>query len=121
MSPRKIILIGALALAGLTAYTSHNLQGTPLRPLLKATVASYLPAPQRISMLDYGLLSDGISYDMAKTLLHGPGRELSRCNTPELGMTTVAYSWQNANGSNVQLIFQNDRLVIRAQAGLPEA
>lgn len=70
-----------------------------------------------ITMANYERLRDGISYREAVAILGKPGTELSRSDLA--GITTVMYSWEGSSfGSNMNVMFQNDRLVSKAQFGL---
>jgi hypothetical protein len=71
---------------------------------------------KRITADEYARLYDGISYSQAVTIIGDPGEETSR--TDMAGYVTVAYSWKNYDGSNAILMFQNDKLVSKAQFGL---
>lgn len=53
---------------------------------------------------------------MVSGMIGSPGEEAARSSLA--GYTTVMYSWKNANGSNMNAMFQNDRLVTKAQFGL---
>jgi len=58
-----------------------------------------------------------MTYGQVRKIVGFPGEELSRSDMA--GYTTIMYAWKNANGSNMNAVFQNDRLVIKAQFGLP--
>jgi len=58
-----------------------------------------------------------MSYQEVVTIIGNQGEELSRTNVANI--EAVAYSWKNANGSNMTALFQNDKLNTKAQFGLP--
>ena len=64
----------------------------------------------------YSRLYTGMSYRQAVSVLGSSGTESSRNQIGDL--VTVAYTWQNADGSNIIAMFQNDGLVQKSQAGL---
>jgi len=66
-------------------------------------------------MDDFRSLSSGEPYSSVVALV-ASGTEMSRVVSD--GDATVAYSWTNPDGSNMNVIFQNNRLVSKAQAGL---
>jgi phage FluMu protein Com len=70
------------------------------------------------TLAQYEQLQTGISYEQATRLLGSSGSELSRVGSGSL--ETVMYSWsgQGSRGANMTAMFQNDRLVAKAQAGL---
>lgn len=69
-----------------------------------------------ISLQQYGDLYSGMSYLKATSTLLHLGTEMSRVEMGEY--ETVVYKWQNLDGSNVLVTFQNDRLRAKAQFGL---
>jgi hypothetical protein len=71
----------------------------------------------RATMTAYNTITIGESYESCVYVIGAPGEEISRSDFA--GNTTVTYSWKNANGSNMIATFQNDRLVSKAQSGLP--
>jgi len=56
-----------------------------------------------------------MSYSEAGCILE-PGTEMSRSDIA--GYTTVMYSWQGPGLGNMNAMFQNGRLVTKAQFGL---
>jgi hypothetical protein len=69
-----------------------------------------------ITYMDYDALYTEQSYQrVLSTLWHLP-KEVSRSSIGDI--TTIAYRWDNPDGSNIMAVFQNDRLVSKAQAGL---
>jgi len=71
---------------------------------------------KRITANEYAGLYDGMSYSQAVAVIGEPGEETSR--TDMAGYVTVAYSWKNYDGSNAIVMFQNNKLVSKAQFGL---
>lgn len=74
-------------------------------------------APPIVTKYEYDQLTEGMSYAQVRTIIGAPGEEQSRSDLA--GITTVMYAWMNSNGSNMNAIFQNDRLTTKAQFGLP--
>ncbi len=78
------------------------------------------PQPLRkalVSMSHYNQLSPGMSYTEVVQLVGDPGTQLSYQELA--GYVTYSYSWQNPDGSNLLITFQNHRLVNKAQSMLP--
>ena len=73
--------------------------------------------PLVVTRADYESVRTGMSYEQVLSIVGTPGVELSRSDIA--GYTTVMYSWKNSNGSNMNAMFQNGRLVNKAQFGLP--
>ena len=57
-----------------------------------------------------------MTYDRAVEVIGVPGSEQSRSEIA--GITTVMYSWMNADGGNMNAMFQNGKLISKAQFGL---
>jgi len=69
-----------------------------------------------VDLAVYETLFDGMSYTDVTRVIGSAGEEMSRS---ELGnIDTVMYSWKNRDGSNMNAMFQNDRLIQKAQFGL---
>lgn len=97
-----------------------------------AWVAMFLPSPgsssspsagfssgfssSGVTMANYNRLETGMSYAQAVAILGEPGMEQSRSDIA--GYTTVMYTWHATGIANMNAMFQNDRLVSKAQLGL---
>jgi heme exporter protein D len=77
------------------------------------TYRDYRPV---VTKADYDAIAPGMTYARVSGMIGSAGEELSRVDLA--GHTTIMYSWKNANGSNMNAMFQNDRLVTKAQFGL---
>lgn len=78
---------------------------------------------ERITYAKYQQIQTGMSYQQVCNILGSSGRELARNKLEGVegyteDITTIAYGWQNPDGSNMNAIFQNGKLVSKAQAGL---
>lgn len=80
----------------------------------QSLAGSYSPV---VTRADYERIVPGMNYEQVQSIIGIPGTELSRSEIA--GYTTVMYSWKNANGSNMNAMFQNRQLVNKAQFGLP--
>jgi len=86
-------------------------------------IGSIVGGVKHYTMAKYEQLTDGMSYTEAVSVLGDGGKEQSRSHMDGVpGVTpaidTVAYAWQNPDGSNIILMFQNDKMQNKAQAGL---
>lgn len=81
----------------------------PGEPALK----DYVPV---VTKADFDAIQPGMSYAQVSGMIRSSGEELSRVDLA--GHTTIMYSWKNADGSNMNAMFQNDALVSKAQFGL---
>jgi hypothetical protein len=71
----------------------------------------------KLTQTNYARLVTGMSYAEAAEILGGPGEEVS--SNEIAGTRTVLYSWKGERGANMNAMFQNDKLVSKAQFGLP--
>jgi hypothetical protein len=91
--------------------------------LIVLVFATACDGGSRITLAQYHALQDGMHYTEVVKILEREGVELSRSSMPAApgqpgGYWTFTASWENRNGSNIQVIFLNDRLQSKAQAGL---
>src|SRR5262245_17805699 len=66
---------------------------------------------------EFGRISEGMTYEQVINIMGTSGELIS--SNEIAGIKTVMYSWKNANGSNINAIFQNGKLIQKAQLGLP--
>lgn len=132
-----LAVLGFWIYIGSTTVKTMSLETPPISPIFSAASTSsttpvpsappapapaYRPAPAyvapstRFSMSQYDRLSTGIAYSQAQSILGSPGQELSSSDIA--GIKTVMYAWQNPDGSNLNAMFQNDQLMMKAQFGL---
>jgi len=64
----------------------------------------------------YNRIQTGMTYSEVVTILDQNGQELSRTEIAEI--MSVMYQWVNEDGSNMNIIFQNDKVIQKAQFGL---
>jgi uncharacterized membrane protein YdbT with pleckstrin-like domain len=69
-----------------------------------------------VTAAEYRQLDTGMSYARAVEIIGFQGTELSRNEIA--GITTVMLQWTNRDGGNMNAMFQNGRLVQKAQFGL---
>jgi hypothetical protein len=110
-----IVLIVVLAAIGSNAPRTNSPTAAE-EPSSTASQTSGSFSLKKITAEEYAQLHDGMSYSEAASIIGDPGEEVSRSNVA--GYVTVAYSWKNYDGSNANVIFQNDRLVSKAEFGL---
>jgi Domain of Unknown Function with PDB structure (DUF3862) len=93
-----------------TAHTKGDKQTQPRQQSAQRTSC-------KVSLAQYQSLATGMSYTRVKGILGCEGSELSRVDMA--GFTTVMYMWEgNSFAANMNVTFQNDALVSRAQFGL---
>ena len=76
-----------------------------------------------VSKEEFDRVSDGMSYSQVSSIIGDSGTESSSGTMEGVPgvmptITTKMYTWQNSDGSNMNAMFQNDRLITKAQAGL---
>lgn len=92
------------SLSGFTGI--QDLPATPTAPT----------TPPVVTRAEYDQVQNGMTYDQAQAIIGEPGHELSRSEFGQ--METVMYSWSNADGSNMNAMFQDGKLMNKAQFGL---
>lgn len=94
------------------APTSWALPPSTARP------ASSPPNTSAITRAEYEAIQPGMTYDEVVEIIGGPGEEISSSSLG--GFTTVMYSWRGSGslGANANAMFQNGRLISKAQFGL---
>jgi len=112
----KIVLYSILALVALGVIA--NLVNGPKKDAAANTNSTFDPAPadDLVTIAKYSALRDGMKYAAAAKILGRDGEEMSSNNIA--GVKTVMYQWKNPDGSNMNAMFQNDKLVQKAQFGL---
>ena len=86
-----------------------NQQLSELRQIRNSSSTTY-------SRSDYNQITTGMSYSQVKTVLgSNEGKELSRVDIKGAPLT-VSYQWQNDDGSNIIVMFQDDAVTTKAQA-----
>jgi hypothetical protein len=105
-----LFLIVAVVIISLS--TASNIVVPPTAPASKADSDQ----PHIISASEFDGLQPGLMTYSFVAGLFGPGELQSSSNAG--GIKTENYFWSNPDGSNMSLIFQNDRLVMKTQSGL---
>ena len=72
-----------------------------------------------VSKSEYDQISDGMSYSQVTAIIGEAGTESSSGTMEGVpgvmpSITTKMYMWQNQDGSNMNAIFQNDKLMNKA-------
>ncbi|MFC1613915.1 DUF3862 domain-containing protein [Gemmatimonadota bacterium] len=78
---------------------------------------------QFVTYAEYERIQNGISYKEVVAIIGDEGEEMSRSKINGVpgvmeDIETVMYQWVNTNGSNMNAMFQNDKLIQKAQFGL---
>jgi len=78
---------------------------------------------QIVTYDEYVQIQDGMSYKQVVAIIGSEGEEISRSRMDGIpgvmkSIETLMYQWVNGNGSNMNAMFQNDRLIQKAQFGL---
>lgn len=105
--------LGIVGLLGI-AYVSQQLTQIIKDPFAPNAITN--STPPIVTLAEYEQVREGMSYVEVNAIIGSAGQELSRSDIA--GYSTVMYSWANSNGSNMNAMFQNGRLVNKAQLGL---
>lgn len=117
--------IGVLAFFALVFWQAHSLGLLDPAALISTARTAGTPgafaavghSTPTVTRAEYEQLAEGISYARAAEIIGAPGEEISRADIA--GSSTVMYAWKNSNGSNMNAMFQNGKLITKAQLGLP--
>lgn len=95
---------------------------SPSKPSSGLTLPSF--GEQIVTYDEYQRIQDGMSYREVVAIIGVGGEEISRVHMDGVpgvmeSIDTVMYQWVNSNGSNMNAMFQNDKLISKAQFGLP--
>ena len=76
-----------------------------------------------VTMPEYQKVANGMSYRQVAQIIGEPGEEISSSHIESVpgikaSIDTVSYQWINHDGSYMNAIFQNDRLITKTQFGL---
>lgn len=76
-----------------------------------------------VTMEKYQRIQHGMSFSQVCQIIGEQGREGASSHMPAISgftpsITIKMYSWQNSDGSNMNAMFENDRLINKAQFGL---
>ena len=69
-----------------------------------------------VSLAKYDTIQTGMSLQQVQSIAGSSGAQAS--NLDEGGTTNWVYDWQNSDGSNMNVQFQNGAVIGKAQAGL---
>jgi hypothetical protein len=70
-----------------------------------------------VTLSEFNQIQSEMSYSEVVGIIGASGAEQSRVEVPG-APETVMYAWQNSDGSNMNAMFQDDKLVTKAQFGL---
>ena len=73
-------------------------------------------APPSVTMANFNRIRNGMTYAEVVSILGQPTQELSR--TEVAGIETVMYQWDGGFMANMNAMFQNGKMVSKAQFGL---
>jgi len=70
-----------------------------------------------VTAAEFDMIREGMTYQQVVGIIGAPGEQMSSSDIA--GYRTVMYSWTNSSGSNMNAMFQNGKLIQKAQFGLP--
>lgn len=119
LTPRQIVVavVGVIAVAIAFTQIGGEVSSSSTAEEIRKTITP------TITMEKYSRIQNGMSYNEVKQILGEPGVEQSRNKMEGVpgvmeSIETVMYAWQNPGGSNMNAMFQNDKLIQKAQFGL---
>jgi len=114
-------LLLLIVLGAVVFFINDNLSTPSSKPEAGFKMPSI--GEQIITFDEYQRVQDGMSYSKVVGIIGARGEEISRSKMDGVpgvmeSLETVMYQWVNSNGSNMNAMFQNDKLVQKAQFGL---
>lgn len=109
-----VLFIGSCGIVMLGIGTAAN------DPELKETLDKY-NAPPVITLSEFNLLTEGMTYQQAVSVVGAEGVVSSSMTTPDFrnGTSTLtSYRWANGDLSSASASFDNDRLTSKMQIAL---
>jgi hypothetical protein len=111
---------GGMSRTPATAPVRSSDKLTPEAPSKTLPDASKVPARTEpfpgVTLENFGRLKDGMTYPEVVKILGKEGTEISSSNIA--GYKTVMYQWEGQGFGNMNAMFQNGKLVSKAQFGL---
>jgi hypothetical protein len=91
--------------------------------ILISTLSSDGGDAAAVTKAKYDQVREGMSYREVVHIMGSRGEENASSRMEGVpgvmrDLTTKAYSWVNPDGSNMTALFQNDKLIVKAQFGL---
>lgn len=88
-----------------------------------SSASSFTQDRRLVTFQHYERIRVGMPYSEVRSIIGSGGREVSRNQLDGVpgaapAISTVMYQWENADGSNMNAMFQNDALIQKAQSGL---
>ena len=116
----KAVWVGVLCAIGTVFLISLSGPDSELSNVSSSGVGSVVKkvvdSQRVVTAEEFARIKDGMSYKEVVSIIGAPGEEMSRVTISDV--TTVMYSWTNSDFSNMNAMFQNDKLVSKAQFGL---
>ena len=103
-----LVIIGAMIDGGKT--------NTVVAPGGSGSETAASDAGPALTMDGYNRVKNGMTFDQVVAIVGKPSQELSR--NEMAGTETVMYQWDGSIGANMNAMFQNGKLVQKAQFGL---
>jgi len=119
----KIIMALGLVIVAAILLVNKETASSILEFFNGKTSASPSPSRAVLTMAKYDAIKTGMSYIDVVAIIGFGGEELSRNKINGVpgvmeSVETIMYQWVNSGGSNMNAIFQNNRLFQKAQFGL---
>lgn len=115
--PIAVLVIGVIV--GQWMVSSPRPPQQPFGP----TAVGWPTRNEIVTLSEYNQIRSGMGYWEVRAIVGEPGNEIARNHMDGVPgvmepIETVMYSWANSDGSNMNAMFQNDRLMQKAQFGL---
>lgn len=110
-------IAGIIGLVALVGGAANSVKNDQLKTESTVPGAPAGTKPSGATLAGFNQVTPGMSYAQVSQILGSGGTENSRTDVG--GTTTVMYTWQGSSfASNMNAMFQGDKLVSKAQFGL---
>ena len=116
MKNYKLITALGVVLVAVALWAEMRPSYTTTTPIPRVSLRSPVVYQSWLTLAKFKQLDPGISYSDAVRILGRSGEEISRVDMPGIP-TTVMYQWGEGL-ANMNAMFQDDRLITKAQFGL---
>ncbi|NEQ25369.1 MAG: hypothetical protein F6K28_41145 [Microcoleus sp. SIO2G3] len=115
--PRSSSFTGAAVLIAATVLAATIPSYFNLRTESPARQQAALQIERSVSLTEFEQVRPGLSATQVNSLLGRSGQEVSRIELTDAPVTAL-YTWQNPDGSSVNITFQNGVVITKTQSGL---
>lgn len=114
-------IVGGITIACIALFIICGIIGSQLDTSSPGSLPTF--GKTKVTLAEYERVKTGMSYSEVVKIIGTAGEEITHSKMDGVpgvmeSIETVMYQWVNGNGSNMNAMFQNNKLVQKAQLGL---